>query len=39
MLGEGSIASLAVTEKVTMAPLVEVASTVNEEGTEMVGEV
>jgi hypothetical protein len=37
MLGEGSIASLAVTEKVTMAPLVEVASAVNDEGTEMVG--
>jgi hypothetical protein len=37
MSGEESMASLAVTEKVTVAPPVEVASTVMEDGTEMVG--
>jgi hypothetical protein len=39
MAGDGSIASLALTEKVTVAPLDEVASTVKEEGTEIVGAV
>jgi hypothetical protein len=39
MSGDGSIASLAVTEKVTLAPAVDVASTANDAGTVMVGAV
>jgi hypothetical protein len=37
MSGEGSMASSAVTEKPTVAPAVEVASTEKDAGTEMVG--